>query len=128
MRLPAQLTLAEVHAAVPKELREKNTLKGLLYVGRDVLCAFIVYKFGWFIDPFSQSLIRDDILSPTAVTALKWSLWAIYWYWQGIILAGWFSMAHEAGHGTISNYNWINAIVGFSLHTVRSWPLSRSHC
>jgi fatty acid desaturase len=33
-------------------------------------------------------------------------------------------MAHEAGHGTLSPYSWINHFIGFTLHTVRTHFLS----
>ncbi|KAK7468415.1 hypothetical protein VKT23_002929 [Stygiomarasmius scandens] len=40
-----------------------------------------------------------------------------YWLAQSVILAGFFSMAHEAGHGTLSPYRWVNNLIGFCLHT-----------
>lgn len=27
-------------------------------------------------------------------------------------------LGHEAGHGTLSSYDWVNHVVGFVLHTV----------
>ena len=83
---------------------------------RDVVCAVIVYKLGWMIDPFARTLV-DWGLPSTVATITKWSLWALYWHWQGVILAGWWCMAHEAGHGSLSNYSWVNHVIGYSLHT-----------
>lgn len=114
---PTKVTLAEVRAVVPKVLYQKHTLTGLAYVARDVLCAFALYNFGWFIDPLARSLVEDYGWSLLFGVASKWSIWVLYWYWQGIILAGWWCLAHEAGHGTLSQYNWVNHIVGYSLHT-----------
>lgn len=85
---------------------------------RDVVCAVVVYKLGWLIDPFVQTLVQGYGLPATAGNVVKWSLWALYWHWQGVILAGWWCMAHEAGHGTLSSYSWFNHVVGFTLHTV----------
>jgi omega-6 fatty acid desaturase (delta-12 desaturase) len=90
----------------------------MLYVLRDVLCAIAVYKLGWLIDPLTQSLVNDYGVSSTVGFTMKWSLWALYWHWQGVILAGWWCMAHEAGHGTLSQYDWVNYCIGFSLHSV----------
>jgi omega-6 fatty acid desaturase (delta-12 desaturase) len=28
-------------------------------------------------------------------------------------------MAHEAGHGTLSSSNWVNHLIGYTMHTVR---------
>lgn len=114
---PVKVTLAEVRAVVPKVLYQKHTLTGLAYVARDVLCAVALYNVGWLIDPLSRSLVEDYGWPMLFCVASKWFIWVLYWYWQGIILAGWWCLAHEAGHGTLSHYNWVNHIVGYSLHT-----------
>ncbi|KAF8152582.1 delta-12 fatty acid desaturase [Crassisporium funariophilum] len=114
---PTTVTLSEVHSVVPKHLHQKNTLKALAYVFRDVFCAVIVYKLGWMIDPFARDLVEKYGMSSAVGTVAKWSLWAFYWHWQGVILAGWWCMAHEAGHGSLSPYSWFNHLVGFSMHT-----------
>jgi hypothetical protein len=33
-------------------------------------------------------------------------------------MAGLWTLAHEAGHGTLSDYNWVNHVIGYTLHTV----------
>ncbi|KAJ7595185.1 delta-12 fatty acid desaturase [Mycena floridula] len=114
---PTNVTLAEIHSVVPKELHEKDTLKASLYAIRDITCAVIVYRLGWLIDSFAQSLVHTHGLPIAASTAVKWSLWGLYWHWQGVILAGWWCLAHEAGHGSLSPYSWFNHAVGFSMHT-----------
>ena len=114
------MTLSEIRSVVPKTLHEKNTLKAFGYVLSDVLCAVVVYKLGWMIDPFSRSLVEDFRLAPIVGTLANWSSWALYWLCQGVILAGWWCMAHEAGHGTLSSYSWVNHVIGFTLHTVRT--------
>jgi omega-6 fatty acid desaturase (delta-12 desaturase) len=112
------VTLSEVHSIVPKHLHEKNTFKSLLYVVRDVFCAVIVYKLGWMIDPFAKALVESYGLSSNAATHAKWALWALYWHTQGVVLAGWWCMAHEAGHGSLSNHGCVNHLIGYTLHTV----------
>ena len=72
------------------------------------------------IDAFAEYLITDCGLSSTVVSLVKWGLWSLYWFWQGIILAGWWCLAHEAGHGSLSNYAFVNHVIGFLLHTVRA--------
>ena len=114
------MTLSEIHSAIPKGLNEKNTLKAFGYVLRDVLCAVAVYKLGWMINPLSRSLVKDFGLHSNVGTLVEWSAWALYWHCQGIILAGWWCLAHEAGHGTLSSYSWVNHLIGFTLHTVRT--------
>jgi fatty acid desaturase len=104
---PTHLTIRQIRAAIPKELFEKSTIKGLAYVALDVIFAFVLYKLAWQIDALTFSYAPP-----------KWSLWSAYWFVQSIVLAGWWCMAHEAGHGNISEHKWINHVVGFSLHTV----------
>ncbi|KAF8638483.1 hypothetical protein AX17_002172 [Amanita inopinata Kibby_2008] len=114
---PSKVTLSEIHAAVPSHLFEKNTIRGLYHVAENVFCVVAVYQIGVRIDPFSAWF--DQRLGIHALaTIVRWTLWAFYWYWQGIALAGLWCLAHEAGHGNISSYSWLNHVIGFSLHTV----------
>ena|ERR1700733_1199837 len=110
--------MAELHSVVPKHLHKKDTAKSLFYVARDVFFAVILYKLGWLIDPLAHSLVNDFGVSSTIGLAVKWSMWTLYWHWQGLVLTGFWTMAHEAGHCTLSPYNWVNHLIGFSLHTV----------
>lgn len=111
------MTLAEIHSAVPKHLHQKNTFKALFYVGRSVVSAFLFYRLAWLIEPFSESLVNDCGVSPYIGAVVKWGLWALYWWWQGIVLGGWWCLGHEAGHCTLSPHNWVNNLVGFGVHT-----------
>src|SRR5258708_95196 len=70
------------------------------------------------IDPFSRVLVENYGLSSNAGTISKCALWALYSHTQGVILAGWWCMAHEAGHGSLSNHSWVNHLIGYSMHTV----------
>ncbi|KAF9003035.1 delta-12 fatty acid desaturase [Cyathus striatus] len=114
---PTNVTISEVHSVIPKDLYRKSTIKGLGYTARDISFAFAVYKLGRCIDPFNHTLTDVYGFSSGTTTVVKWLLWGLYWYWQGVILAGWWCIAHEAGHGTISSYGWVNHAVGFTLHT-----------
>ncbi|KAL0071160.1 hypothetical protein AAF712_001720 [Marasmius tenuissimus] len=63
---PTKVTIAELRAAIPKHLFEKNTTIGLLYVLRDIMCAVLVYKLGWLIEPATQSLV-DFLYLPQVI-------------------------------------------------------------
>lgn len=97
----------------------------MAYVLRDVICAVSIYKLGWTIDVFAEYLYTDCGLSPMVVSVVKWGLWALYWFWQGIMLTGWWCLAHEAGHGSLSNHAFVNHAIGFLLHTVSEGLLGR---
>ncbi|KAF8633785.1 hypothetical protein AX15_001258 [Amanita polypyramis BW_CC] len=113
---PTKVTLAEIHAAVPKHLYQKNTLKGLYYASRDLFCVIVMFQMGIRIDPFSAWLAQKIKVYMFAVIT-KWALWAIYWYWQSIVFAACWCLAHEAGHGNLSPHGWINHFIGFTFHT-----------
>ncbi|KAF4576275.1 hypothetical protein EYR36_001127 [Pleurotus pulmonarius] len=114
--VPSKVTLAEIHAAVPKHLYNKSTIKSLFYVARDISCGLIAYKLAVLIEPFGQSLQLMG-LNSTVTRLIKFALWATYWHWQGVIFAGLWCLGHEAGHGTMSPYGWVNHAIGYSLHT-----------
>ncbi|CAK5267632.1 unnamed protein product [Mycena citricolor] len=119
---PPAVTLAQVRAAVPKHLYQRNTLKGCLYVLRDVSIAVAIFRFGWAIDARIIPFLWHLGVPWTVACATKWLLWTCYWYAQGIVLAGWWCIAHEAGHGNLSDIKWINHIVGFVLHSFLLTP------
>lgn len=68
------------------------------------------------IDPFIETL-KGTGLNPYLTTTLKWSLWATYWWFQGLVGGGIFCIGHDAGHGTLSDYQWINHTIGYIAHT-----------
>ncbi|ETW77100.1 hypothetical protein HETIRDRAFT_441690 [Heterobasidion irregulare TC 32-1] len=115
--VPPKATLAEIHAAVPKHLYKKSTLKAFYYTARDVACAYVFYRLGLQIEPLAQRLAADYAVPYAAAQAVKWALWALYWHWQGVALAGWWCLGHEAGHGSLSDYSVVNHVLGYGLHT-----------
>ncbi|KAF9021611.1 hypothetical protein BDZ89DRAFT_1042660 [Hymenopellis radicata] len=100
------ITIAEIRAAVPPELFKKSTFWGLFYVTRAVLSAYVVYKLTPFI----------PLAAPYVGTVGVWGLWATYWWTQGLVLGGWWCLAHEAGHGGLTNSKLLNHVLGFCLH------------
>ncbi|KAF5361402.1 hypothetical protein D9758_006253 [Tetrapyrgos nigripes] len=115
--VPPQVTWPELSAAVPRRLFHRNTIKGLSYVVRDVVLAYILYKLAWQFSPFVASLNTQYDMPPTVTTLVNMALWSCYWFSQGIVLTSWWCLAHEASHGTLSSHRWINDSVGFLLHT-----------
>ena len=112
--LISQATLSEVRAVVPKHLFQKSTFRGLLFVIRDLALVAIFYELAWRIDPF----VENANLHRLPGVALRSLLWCAYWWFQSLVFSGWWCLAHEAGHGSLSSISWINHSVGFVLHTV----------
>lgn len=74
-----------------------------------------------FISSASSALPTKLLNSSTnhaLLTSMRWSAWGFYFYWQSIAFASLWCLGHEAGHGTLSDYSWLNTLLGFVLHTV----------
>ncbi|KZS96675.1 hypothetical protein SISNIDRAFT_424253 [Sistotremastrum niveocremeum HHB9708] len=112
---PPNLTLKDIHDAIPKDLYKKNTLLSLGYIARDVFFSALFWHLANYIEPISDALAGQGALIQQTV---RWGLWANYWFWQSVAWGGFWCLAHEAGHGTLSSSSWFNHISGFMLHTV----------
>ncbi|KAI0311930.1 fatty acid desaturase-domain-containing protein [Amylostereum chailletii] len=112
---PPNVSVAEIRAAIPPRLFEKSTFKSLCYVTRDVLFASLLFMAALGIDGVPRYL--GDNRSRLSVEATKWVLWIVYWWWQGLVFGGWWTLGHEAGHGSLSDNKWVNDTIGLSLHT-----------
>ncbi|KAF9506553.1 hypothetical protein BS47DRAFT_1399398 [Hydnum rufescens UP504] len=88
-------TLKQVHDAVPKELTRRSTIKGIAWALRDALMCASIYQAAKYIDPF--------------VTVLKGR--------DGLTGAGIFTLGHDAGHGSLSDHQFVNHTIGFIAHT-----------
>ena len=120
-----EVTTAEIHAAIPRHLFQRSAIKSFSYVIRDVAAAYALYRFALLIDPSVLALSVHFNLGSTLTSAMRWGAWSFYWCWQGVVLAGWWCMAHDAGHGTLSDSRWVNHLIGYGLHTVCKIPSRR---
>lgn len=89
------MTISDIHAAVPKDLYCKSTWKASLYILRDVSFALFLYKAVTIVDTLIYPMARDnDITSVLKAQALRYTFWLLYWWWQGIVLAGWWCLGN----------------------------------
>jgi len=100
-------------------------VKGCYYFVRDILFIVVLYNLATRIEVLVNSipsLLSSTALAPNTqralVVVIKWIAWCLYFHWQGIAFAGLWCLGHEAGHGTLSTYSWLNTLFGFILHTV----------
>ncbi|KAJ3567933.1 hypothetical protein NP233_g6047 [Leucocoprinus birnbaumii] len=129
---PPKVTVADIRTAIPKHLYEKSTLKGCYYFARDILCTAVLYSLATKIDPlftstssFPTSGLIASSTQQTLVIAARCLTWCLYFHWQGIAFAGLWCLGHEAGHGTLSTYSWVNTSFGFVLHTKATMSMER---
>ncbi|KAJ7701503.1 delta-12 fatty acid desaturase [Mycena rosella] len=120
--LISSVSLSEIRKAIPPGLHQKSTALGLWYFVRDILCVSCIYYLGSTIDSFTVGLSGFLQLGWISESLIFWTLWAVYWFWQGVAMAGMWCLAHEAGHGTLSDCHRFNTAVGYILHTVLFTP------
>lgn len=85
---PPVLAIKDVHAAVPRHLFERSTMKSLYYVGRHVAITAAFYLYATRIDFMVLKATAVFDLGNRAISILSFSLWALYWFWQGISFTG----------------------------------------
>ncbi|KAI0635236.1 fatty acid desaturase-domain-containing protein [Trametes polyzona] len=117
--VPPTVSLKELHDAVPKHLLQKDPLRSTGYVLRDVFFCALFFGFGASIERLVSSSFGGyvPLAAPWQATLARSTLWAVYWWWQGIAFASFFCIAHELGHGTLYRSWWANNILGFLLDT-----------
>jgi len=114
---PPTVTLKEIHDAVPKELLGRDPILSASYIARDVFLAVALVKFASLIGAWAGSNFFGFLATEWQVGAAKASLWLVYWWFQGLVLAGLFCLGHDAGHGTLFQSGVANNTIGFILHT-----------
>ncbi|KAF7800238.1 hypothetical protein EIP86_011485 [Pleurotus ostreatoroseus] len=117
--VPPKVTISELHRAIPESLFEKSTLLSLQYVARDIALSIAFYL----------AVIQADAWIDLHGSHFTWArymleaaAWVLYWVFQGLAFAGFWCLSHEAGHGSLSQYKWVNHIIGFTLHTFLMVP------
>lgn len=70
----------------------ENHTKATLYVLRDIIFTFFLYRFAYCITPWAASDFSGYITSRWQKAILKSSLWIFYWWFQGMVGAGIFCL------------------------------------
>ncbi|KAI0088311.1 delta-12 fatty acid desaturase [Irpex rosettiformis] len=113
---PPQISLSQIHAAVPRHLFNKSTFVALQYVFRTISLAIAFYLITAFLDsPLHRLRLTGGHELLSAV--VQCVLWPAYWLFQSLTFAGFWCISHEAGHGTLSSHDWVNHTIGYTLHT-----------
>ncbi|KAJ0120713.1 fatty acid desaturase [Diaporthe amygdali] len=114
-------TIKDIRDAIPKHCFERDGVKGMGYVLRDMAClASTFYLFYNFVTP-------EYIPS----YPLRFVLWGLYTVMQGLFGTGLWVLAHECGHQAFSPSKLYNNVVGWVLHSALlvpyfSWQMSHS--
>ena len=114
-----QYTIKEFRDAIPPECFKRSTLRGMSYVARDLaLLACTFYVFNIFVQP-----------EYIPYQFLRFILWNVYGFLNGLFGTGIWVLAHECGHQAFSPSKLVNDTVGFVLHSALlvpyfSWKIS----
>ena len=117
-KLP-DFTIKQIRDAIPPHCFERSGLRGFAYIARDIfLLASTFYLWYNYVTP-------SNVPSKT----LRFVLWAIYGFTQGLFGTGIWVIAHECGHQSFSPSKTLNDITGWVLHSALlvpyfSWKIS----
>ena len=98
-------SLKEIKDSIPKHCFEHSTVKALGHLVRDTLV----------ISAFAAAALLT--LRTSDLRAVDYAGWAVYAFFQGAALTGWWVLAHECGHGGFSASTALNDAVGWVLHS-----------
>jgi omega-3 fatty acid desaturase (delta-15 desaturase) len=93
---PPPFGLADIRAAIPNHLWEKNAWKSMAYLALDVGIV--------------------TALAVGAYTLNAWWAWPLYWFAQGTMFWALFVVGHDCGHQSFSNNRHLNDLVGNITH------------
>mmetsp|Transcript_7991 Transcript_7991/g.11920 ORF Transcript_7991/g.11920 Transcript_7991/m.11920 type:complete len:429 (+) Transcript_7991:111-1397(+) len=105
---PPKFTLKTIKDAIPRHCFERNLLTSFSHLFVD-----LVYIAAMFY--------ASTYISMVPVWA-RFILWPVYWYAQGSVMTGVWVIAHECGHQSFSDYEWVNNTVGSICHSLLLVP------
>lgn len=112
-------TIKDIRDAIPAHCFERSGLRGLGYVLRDVVClATTFYLFHNYVTPENVPSVY-----------VRYPLWGLYTFLQGLFGTGLWVLAHECGHQSFSPSKTLNDTVGWIVHSSLlvpyfSWKIS----
>ncbi|XP_041028488.1 delta(12)-fatty-acid desaturase FAD2-like [Juglans microcarpa x Juglans regia] len=98
-------TLSQIKKAIPPHCFQRSVHRSFSYVVYDLaLASLFLY-------------IATNYFHHLPHQLLSYLAWPIYWISQGCVLTGLWVIAHECGHHAFSDYQWLDDLVGFILHS-----------
>lgn len=130
---PEELTINHIRLQIPPEHFQQSLLKSSLYLARDLIQLAATYgAMVYYVLPLLQSY-QEKMPHPALYSLLKFAVWNLFWFVQGLNFTAIWVMAHECGHQAFSPSQAINDAVGFVLHSAllvpyHSWRIThRNH-
>lgn len=107
-----------IRDAIPAHCFKPNAFVSLSYISRDIACVAALASAATYIPLLDATLLR-------------WALWSIYGFIQGLFFTSVWILAHENGHGALFSQSILNHVFGFTLHSLLfvpfySWQISHA--
>ena len=115
-------TIKQILSAIPKHCYERSLVRSLGYVARDITMMCLIGYVGQKTIPMVQIADQEGLS-----TAIRGGLWCVYSYLLGLFGFGLWILAHECGHGAFSDYQNVNDVVGWILHSYLIVPYFRGN-
>ncbi|EGW32466.1 uncharacterized protein SPAPADRAFT_61534 [Spathaspora passalidarum NRRL Y-27907] len=119
-------TIKDILSAIPKHCYERSLIRSMGYVVRDITMMVIIGTVAKKYIP-----LVDIAGYPDASYYIRGALWMLQSYLIGLFGFGLWILAHECGHGAFSDYQGINDVIGWVLHSYLivpyfSWKFTHS--
>ncbi|CAH2352977.1 putative oleate hydroxylase Fah12p [[Candida] railenensis] len=119
-------TIKDILSAIPKHCYERSLLYSLHFVARDIIAMSIISYVGHRFIPQVEFAGYEQLS-----TLVRGALWFGQSYLMGLFGFGLWILAHECGHGAFSDYQNVNDVVGWVLHSYLivpyfSWKFSHA--
>nr|AFN53648.1 omega-6 desaturase [Linum usitatissimum] len=101
--------LSDIKKAIPPHCFRKSLLRSFSYVAYDLAVIAILYHIA---TSYFHLLPKP----------LSYVAWPAYWAAQGSHFIAVWVLAHECGHHAFSDYQWLDDVVGFVLHSALLSP------
>ena len=113
-------SIKELKLALPGHCFRPELARSMIYVLKDLVISASLYTLILLVEVYELPLI------------CQWLVFPVYWFLQGTMMWAMFVLAHDCGHGSFSNYTWVNDIVGNILNSLilvpyYPWKLSHQH-
>ncbi|KAI3730298.1 hypothetical protein L1987_61467 [Smallanthus sonchifolius] len=99
---PFEISL--IKKAIPPHCFNRSLVRSSYYLFRDLgMCYMFYYLASTYI--------------PLHPHPLAYIAWPVYWFCQGTIFMALWILAHEMGHHSFSEYEWLDDALGFIIHS-----------
>lgn len=121
-RAQKHLTMDQLRGCIPPEAFVKSLPRSMWYLARDYagICGSACVL----------SLLRSSAAWGALPVAVQWAAIGLHWLVAGFFMWCLFVVGHDCGHGSFSDYRWLNELLGNLTHgsiLVPYWPWRLSH-